>query len=212
MNDSELEQILRGASVPEKAGEYWDQFARQVMNEAARRRAAGQAPAPAAARAYQSGTAAWLALVAGRHAFAITACAICLLVGLVLGISLAGHSAGDPQLALARKCFSEVAALFPNQVQALVLDSNGGHLVLAEHPDVPSVSPLYIKIIGPKGEHRFVTFSGQRIQVNNDSFEVLLDGQGEVLLVGKQSVWSSSDPGIKAGLYRIEARPLPTNS
>jgi hypothetical protein len=102
--------------------------------------------------------------------------------------------------------------LFPNQLQALVLDAAGAHLVLAEQADVPASPPLYVKITGPKGAQRFVTFSGQRIRVNGDSFEVLVGRQGEVLLVGKQSVWSSSEPGVKAGPYRIEARPLPANS
>ena len=236
MNNNELEQILRGAPVPEPSPEYWEQFPGQVMREIDRRQAAAQLSSSALSPASQSATArmdaraprsnpsagretwatpgrrAWSALVLSRPAFAIGVAAACLLLGFFLGIRTAWHTAGDPQLAMARKCFSEVAELFPNQVQALVLDSAGAHLVLAERPDVPSSPPLYVKITGPKGSQRFVTFSGQRIRVNGDTFEVLVDRQGDVLVVGKQSVWSSSDPGVKAGPYRIEARPLPTNS
>ncbi|HYL94503.1 MAG TPA: hypothetical protein VET69_01770 [Terriglobales bacterium] len=143
---------------------------------------------------------------------AVGAAAACLLLGFLVGTRTARHTSADPQFAEARKCFNEIAPLFPNQVQTIVFDAAGAHLVLAEQADVPASPPLYVKITGPKGEQRFVTFSGQRIRVNGDSFEVLVDRQGEVLLVGKQSVWSSSDPRAKAGPYRIEARPLPTNS
>ena len=217
MNNQELEQILRAAPMPERSGEYWEQFPERVMEEIGRRQFKEKAAAPAATRTSGSPTAVsgqrgWLAIMLCRRAFAAGGCAVCLLVGLFLCIRTSWHASADPQLALARKCFSEVSELFPSQVQALVLDESGAHLLLAEHPNVPLSPPLYVRITGPIGEHRFVTFSGQRIRVNEDSFEVLIDGQGEVLLVGKQSVWSSSDPGNKAGRYRIEARPLLTNS
>jgi hypothetical protein len=125
-----------------------------------------------------------------------------------------GHkSAGsDLQLAEARKCYGEVETLFPNQLQALVLDATGGRLVLAPEPNVPKSVPLYVKICGARGCQRVVTFSGQRIAVNGTFFEVLVDRQGKVLLVGEQSVWSSSEPGEKLDGYRIEARPLLTKS
>ncbi len=219
MNNVELERILRNAPMPDRAGDYWEQFPGQLMREIERRRDAAQVATSTALPSAQAATAratpgrrAWLTLVLSRPVLAVGAAAACLLVGFFLGIRTTWHAGRDPQLAIARKCFNEVTELFPNQVQALVLDTTGAHLVLAERPDVPSSPPLYVKITGPRGEQCFVTFSGQRIRVNGDTFEVLVDRQGEVLLVGKQSVWSSSDPGAKAGPYRIEARPLPTNS
>jgi hypothetical protein len=85
-------------------------------------------------------------------------------------------------------------------------------MVLADRPNVPASPPVYVKICGPKGCQRFVTFSGQQIRVNGDVFEVLVDRQGDVLLVGAQWVWSSSEPAVKSSRYRIEARPLPATS
>jgi hypothetical protein len=54
----------------------------------------------------------------------------------------------------------------------------------------------------------FITFSGQQIRVNGEHWEVLTDGQGEVFVVGKRSVWSSDAPMREAGAYRIKAQPL----
>jgi hypothetical protein len=215
MNNPELERILKSAPVPERTGGYWEQFPKSVLGEIHRRETCPTPQRSAAPRLRELPNLlrTWASVLLSRPALLIGAAAACVLFGFFLGVRQGAHSAaGDPQFAEARKCFSEIATLFPNQVQALVLDAAGAHLVLAEQADVPSSPPLYVKITGPKGSQRFVTFSGQRIRVNGDSFEVLVDRQGEVLLVGRQSVWSSSEPGVKAGPYRIEARPLPTNS
>jgi hypothetical protein len=113
---------------------------------------------------------------------------------------------------VARKCFQEIQPLFPHQLQAIVFDRQGARLVLAETADVPVSPPLYLKICGPKGCQQFVTFSGQQIRVNGEVCDVLLDSQGNVLVVGGQLVWSSSKPAGKAGSYRIEAKLLITES
>ena len=129
--------------------------------------------------------------------------------GVVLG-SWKGHrSPGkDPQLAEARKYFHELEVLFPNQLQAIVFDQQGTHLVLAPEPNLPASPPLYLKICGPKGCQRFVTFSGQQIRVNGDVCDVLVDHQGKVLLVGQETLWSDAKASVKRGPYRIEARAL----
>ena len=114
----------------------------------------------------------------------------------------------DPQLAAARKYFHEIEALFPNQVQAIVFDQRGTQLVLAQEPNVPASPPLYLKVCGPKGCQRFVTFSGQQIRVNGDVCDVLADGRGEVLLVGRQLLWSGSKAVAASGGYQVEARAL----
>jgi hypothetical protein len=136
--------------------------------------------------------------------------AICLALGFALG-SRSGHrtSGTDPQFAEARKYFHELEGLFPNQLQAIVFDQQGTHLVLAQKANLPASPPLYLKICGPdKGCRRFVTFSGQQIEVNGELCDVLADGQGKVLLVGRQLLWSGSQAGHRMGPYRVEARPL----
>jgi hypothetical protein len=69
-----------------------------------------------------------------------------------------------------------------------------------------------LKICGPDGCQRFVTFSGQEIRVNGEACEVLVDHQGRVVLVGRDTVWSGSESTGKAGNFRIEARPLGTTT
>lgn len=207
MTNRELDELLKRAPVPERDAEYWQEFPRRVVRglDRARRRSDVSVQEPAGSR--------WAAGLWPKLAFATGLAAVCLVTGLLIGLHEGHQSAGtELQLAEARKCYGEVEALFPNQVQALVLDATGGHLVLAPEPNVPKSAPLYVKICGARGCQRVVTFSGQRIAVNGTFFEVLVDRQGEVLLVGEQSVWSSSEPGQKIEGYRIEARPLLTRS
>jgi hypothetical protein len=135
--------------------------------------------------------------------------AVCVLLGFALGFWQGYHSAlPEPQLAQARKCFQEIEGLFPNQVRAIVFDQQHSRLVLSEQADVPTSPPLYVKICGPHGCVSYVTFSGQQIRVNGDVFEVLVDRQGGVLLVGRDMVWSSDRAQARSGPYRIEAKPL----
>lgn len=211
MNDAELKDCLKSSPVPDRSPEYWEEFPKRVMFEIQRRESAvPQHNVPASGGA--TVRLRWSMLLS-KTALPAGAVVACLLLAFLLGVRQGRHSVVDQhQLAEAQKCYREIEALFPNQVQALVFDAKGMHLVLAERPDVPVSTPLYVAITGPKEVHRFVTFSGQHIRVNGDNFEVLVDRQGDVLLVGQQSVWSSSDPGMKAGPYRIEARPLPATS
>lgn len=206
MKNSELEQVLKAAAVPERTQEFWERFPGRVLDEI-RRRAPLPFSKPSSYRSQQP------IPFAFRLAFAAGLAAACITLAFWLGFWRGQHSATvDPQLAAVQKYFHEIEGLFPNQVQALVFDQAGAHLVLADRPDVPVSAPLYLKICDANACRRFVTFSGQKIRVNGDVFDVLLDRQGDVLLVGEQWVWSSSQPAAGAGRYRIEARPLPTSS
>jgi hypothetical protein len=135
--------------------------------------------------------------------------AACVVVAFVFGFWRGRESAApEDRLAHARKYLHEVEALFPNQVQAIVFDKEGTHLVLADRPDVPASPALYLKICAPSECRQFITFSGQQIKVNGEACDVLLSHGGEVLLVGRRMVWSSSDPLGKHSGYRIEAKTL----
>lgn len=214
MSNSELNRILQSAPAPERPANYWEQFPQRVIAEAQRRQRSGAlASSMAAVRVETPLKELIVSLLAGRRWFVSAAAAACVVLAFWLGFRQGQRSpALDPQWVEARKCFREIESLFPKQVEGLAFDASGAHLTLADEPDVPPSPPLYIKVMGPKGEHRFITFSGQHIRINGDTFEVLSDRQGDVLLVGQQSVWSSSDPGQNAGPYRIEARPLLNNS
>jgi hypothetical protein len=208
MNDAELNEVLRRATVPEREAEYWERFPGRVIAELERRRQA--VPTPAKTRA--SSAWAWtgvLGMLLSRPALAAAVAVICL--GLVFFLGFwRGQPAlsNDSQLAAARKYYHEIEALFPNQVQAIVFDQRGTHLVLAQEPNVPASPPLYLKVCGPKGCQRFVTFSGQQIRVNGDVCDVLADGRGEVLLVGRQLLWSDAKAVAASDGYQVEARAL----
>ena len=206
MNDAELNEALNRATVPERSADYWEQFPHRVTAELGRRkRAAGVTPAG------QVGL--WVSgfwFLRTRPSFALGVGAFCVLIGLALG-SWRWHPtpAHEPSLAEVRKYFHELEALFPNQLQAIVFDQQGPHLVLAKEPNLPASPPVYLKICGPSGGcQRVLTFSGQQIRVNGDICDVLADGQGRVLLVGQKLVWSSNQGSAGSGPYRIEAKTL----
>ncbi len=231
MKDSELNKILKSAEVPGRPGEFWEEFPRRVTQEIRQREALAGQDAPAGAgRAFLSSAtdhpvevetplsvSAWQQLVSAFRLKPVLALG---LVGICLAsFFLAGHSprlnsaVADRQFAGAEKYFREIEALFPNQLQAIVLDDQQGpQLLLADAPTVPSSAPLYVKICGPAGCKRFITFSGQQIRINGETCDVLVDSGGHVLLVGKNLVWSGADPGLKSGPYQIEARALTRTS
>jgi len=213
MNNKELDQILKSARVPERPAEYWERFPRQVTTRARDlERAEGRAGERAQEPDLRSAFGAGFCGLRWKPALAVGLAFTCIVFGFILGLWRGRSSGTDPQLAELGKYFREIAALFPNQLEAIVFDEAGAHMVLADRPNVPVSPPMYVKICGPKGCQRFVTFSGQQIRVNGDVFEVLVDRQGDVLLVGAQWVWSSSEPAGKTSPYRIEARPLPAAS
>ena len=204
MNNSELNKILKQAQVPEQPAEYWEEFPKRAL--AAIESQERQPGTPILRPVSKWPSLRWPVLAVGGAA-------VCILLGFAVGFWKGSRSFGEQaQMADLQKYFREIEGLFPNQVEAIVLDAKGAHLVLAEQANVPVSPPVYVKICGPKGCQRFITFSGQRIRVNGDLFDVLIDRQGDVLLVGAQSVWSSSQPAVRAGQYRIEARPLRANS
>jgi hypothetical protein len=208
MNNKELDRILKSARVPERPAEYWEGFPREVTKKA---RDLGRAEQRGQEPEIKNAFGTWFTGLRWKPALVVGLAFTCIVLGFVLGLWRGQSSGADPQLAEVGKYFREIAALFPNQLEAIVFDEAGAHMVLADRPNVPVSPPVYVKICGPKGCQRFVTFSGQQIRVNGDVFEVLVDRQGDVLLVGGQWVWSSSEPAGKSRPYRIEARALPAN-
>ena len=206
MKNSELEQILKSAPVPDRPGAYWDQFPQRVMAKTnwLRTRVDAGASQPQTKPF-------WL-----RHRFRFATVGLGLAISGLLLVFVLGSRQGrqlsitEPQLAAARKYFQEIETLFPGQVQAIVFDQQGPHLVLAEHSNVHASSPLYLKVCGPKGCQSYVTFSGQQIRINGETCEVLLDHQDNVLLIGQDWVLSTAQAPAKRARYQVSARPLMT--
>jgi hypothetical protein len=216
MKEKELNEILKRASVPEREAGYWEQFPGRVTAGIERRRREGEARrgagSPAHALAGWAAGGAWTAMfrfLGSKPGLAVGVAAACVAGGFFLGFRSGRGSPGhDLQLAQVQKYYREIEALFPNQLEAIVFDQKGTHLVLAKEANVPASTPLYVKVCGPEGCERFVTFSGQQIRFNGEVCDVLTDREGHVLLVGRQLVWSSGQALAKAGRYRIEAQPL----
>ena len=206
MRDSELNQILKSTPVPERPQKYWEEFPSRVVEEIRARdrtEMCKAGPDRLPARRW------WTPAFGFKLAFAAGAACLLVLAGYIVGVQNGSSSSKpDPQLAEVQKCFREIEGLFPNQLRAIVFDDRGPELVLADGPTVPTSTPLYLKITGPKGSRRYITFSGQQIQINGDTCDVLVDRSGNVLVVGRELAWSSSEPASKAGRYQIEARPL----
>lgn len=202
MNNAELEKLLKIARVPERTRDFWEQFPNRVstaLHWRARRVEAGAA----AERSRKRAIVAW----------GMGLATACVLLGFVVGF-WRGRETGvtAAQLAVAQKYFREIEALFPNQVQAIVLDDSGPRVVVADQPDVPNAAPIYVRVVGPHGSQRFITFSGQQIRLNGEACDVLLDAAGHVLLIGTKTVWSSADANARVGGYRFAARPLGISS
>ena len=199
MNNTELEKLLRSASVHEPKPDFWEQLPKRVTAKIhwSQQRVAPKEPQY------------------GRIRMAWAACA--LLMGVVVVLSLLFRRTDASRetfgsFAQVEKCYREIEAMFPNQVQAIIFDEAGSRIVLAEKADVPDSTPLYLKICGPRGCQQFVTFSGQQIRVNGEDWEVLTDAGGNVLLVGNQFVWSSASHVSELGEFHVETRPLEASS
>ncbi len=193
MNDADkrLNELLKSARVPERSGGYWEAFPKRVT-----------AQLPDQSRLQTAPT-----TVLSHHSWAwgFAFAAACLVLALGVGLWLKPHRPAGPNYA---KLYREIESVFPNQVRAIAVDQQGVRLDLADKPDVPASAPLLVNVCHAQQCRAFITFSGQQIRVNNESWDVLANGKGGVVVVGKRSVWNSEEPTRRAGVYRINAQPL----
>lgn len=194
MNADELDALLKSAQVPEREAAYWSDFPKTVT----RRLAQGRRPGLSRSSPRRGPLLAW--------GFGLATA--CILAGFFFGFWRGRTSTDAPEAAALERLFREVDILFPNQVQAIIIDEGGPRLVLSEQPNVPVSDPLLVKICKARSCENIITFSGQQIRVNGEVFDVLADGEGHVILAGRRSVWSSAQPALGAAPWHIEARPL----
>ncbi len=193
MNHQELNELLRSAQVPERTPAYWEQFPQAVVDGLRRpNRPTIEPTAPGI-----------------RWVWGVGLAAACLALGFFIGFQR-GHAVGfsAAELAQNRKIYHELAALFPGRLQAVVLDGHGSQLVLAAEAQPPASGPLLVQICHDGTCRRFITFSGQRVALNGETFEVLSDARGNVMVVGERLVWTSGEPRKAAAGYRIRATAL----
>ncbi len=193
MNDFDLEKTLKTAQVPAWDEDYWESFPRGVL---ARLRSA-----PARHPVERS----WFPRLAWGGGLALA----CLVIGFALGQWHGRMAKSDPYALLqSEKMLREVMTLFPDRVRAIVQDEHGMQLVLAEQPDVPASTPLWVKICDGKQCVALVTFSGQEIQVAGQKLTVLVNARGGIIFTGNRFAWSSDQPANAPGGLKIEARSL----
>lgn len=193
LREEELNELLRTARVPERTPEYWDEFPQTVVRQLAR--SVRCVPEPAAHGHF------W--------AWGLGLATACLVLGFFAGFRR-GHAAGfsTAELAESRKIYHELAELFPDRLQTVLLDGRGSQLVLAVDAQPPASAPLLVQICHAGVCRSFITFSGQRVALDGETFEVLSDARGNVLVVGERLAWNSGEPRKAAAGYRIRATAL----
>ena len=187
--DQQFDDLLKSVRVPERSPGYWENFPKRVaaqLSERARTKTAISASSP---RLWGWGL--------------VGTCTV-----LIVGFGLWMKSSIATAQPNYTKLYHEIESMFPNQVRAIVVEQSGVKLDLSERPDVPSSPPVRVDVCRRQQCLTYITFSGQSIHLNGESCDVLADGQGHILLVGRDIVWTSGDPSRRPEAYHIEAGPL----
>lgn len=197
MTDLELKQLLQQSQVPSPDQAGWARFTGQVMENV---RATSSASARPVGRERVN--------IAWPWVWGTAIAAICLLIGFGTGFWKGKTSLTETeQIAAMQKYFREIQTLFPHQVRAVAYDDKGASILLSDAANVPVASPVYLEIKGARGTRRYVTFSGEKIQINGEECEVLESAAGHIMLVGKHFLWTENQP--TNARYQIHARTLP---
>lgn len=194
MNRTKLESILKQARLPEISGESLEMFPRRV---AARLK---QNAPPVRPRRHFAPRLGW--------AFGMAAC---VLIAFAIGHWSGRKQAGTvlmPDSLASLKLIRETLAMFPNRVRAIVEDGHGINLILSDKADVPTSTPIYVRIRNGKQCSSLVTFSGQEVQIAGQKVTVLSDARGGVILAGQDFVWSSTERVYAGNDLKIEAENL----
>jgi hypothetical protein len=196
MTDAELEQKLRAVRPPALGPDYLEDFPRAVFARLRSLPAATRPPARC-----------W----APRWGWAAGLAFVFLIVGFAIGRwgGRTGKAAAAPADILAdAKVIRETLALFPHRVRAIVQDQQGLKLVLADQPDVPVSTPIYVRVCAGGNCASAVAFSGQEIQIAGQKLTVLSEADGGIILEGEEFVWSSGKRSYGKSNLKIEARNL----
>jgi len=201
MKNTDLDAVLRKASVPQPPEEFWIELPQQVARQTNRSRSGrteGVHPA--------------------HHRLTRLSWGLATAVCIVIAFSI-GHWKGQKELeanskdVLANPQFvRETLAAFPGQVRAIVEDEHGLNVVLSDTDDVPVSTPLYVRISRGKEVVAVVTFSGQEIQIAGQKMTVLSDAQGGIILMGTDFAWSSGGPAMAKNDWKITAKNLELNT
>ncbi len=107
---------------------------------------------------------------------------------------------------------AQMQALFSGQLNAVIERNGNVQLDLAGRPStLGTEQPLLVQLERGDQRLRVLSYSGRRITLELTSgsvtFDALVTGEGEVVLLGRDFAWSSARPAVLAG-YRINAQSL----
>jgi hypothetical protein len=195
MNKDDLDRILKGAKVPDRTDDYWNEFPARVIRGL-------QSGSPSVSRARPSP---W------RLGGALAAAAA---LGLVIGFALwhRRQPQGDDYASLRDgRVLREMQTQYPGRLQAVIQDQNGLHTQLSEVADVPMSDPVLLEIRDGRDHRVVVTFSGQLVRCGGKNVMVLSDAAGQVMLVGEGFFWSRQASAGLSQALKIQAERLPAD-
>ncbi len=195
MTDPELNDLLRRAKTPSRTEEYWEDFPGAVSRGIARGEAS-RAPRRDSPR---------FRFAIG---WAVSLVTLCALAGLWFGKWHKTPVVRGDEVAQARKLVAELATLFPNQVQSIIIENGKTELRLSESADVPKSTAVLLRICGKAGCEKVITFSGQQVRVNGQPCDVLVDSRGNVIVAGSRFVWSTTGGAGNSAGTQIHAKSL----
>ena len=188
MNDESLKRRLRGLAVPPV-----DEGAREKALQRSQIALANSHSLPVARPfpGWRWGLAPGLALLLGLLWFARP------------------HAGPEPQPSA--KVLAEMEALFPGQVDAVILQGNSVKLDLSDTPEGSSQQPLVVTLRRGGQTVQVLAYSGRKVCVElggrRECFEPLVTAEGKVILSGDDFVWEDNNPRPVAG-YSVQARSL----
>jgi len=196
MNDPELDKLLRSAKVPQQTEEQKAEFPADVVRQLSRPQ--GRVAAPEVKRPRFSLWATGFALA-------------CLVIGFMVGrfpdkpIASPQAAAKAPDYA---KLFKEVAVLFPDRLRGVVVRGGEMELVLADQPERTATNPLLVEICHNGLCRTVITFSGQKLDIDGRSIEVLTGANDRVIVLADNQLWTSQNPSQVVDGLRINAHLL----
>jgi len=200
MKDSELNKLLRSVRPPERSPEERMEFADGVVRQLSR-------PVRQSSGAGGIGNMRVPLLGIG---FAL----VCLVLGFLVG-RFPEKQVEAPLVAVTApdygKLFKEVALLFPDRLRGVVVRGSEVELLLAEHPARPATNPLLVEICQNGRCRTVLTFSGQKLEVDGHTIEVLTGADDRLIVLADSQVWTSQNPAEIVDGFRINAHFLSAN-
>jgi hypothetical protein len=193
VTNDELNQLLRRAVPPARDANYWKEFP-----EAVAQRVRTESPDTIPATCRQPSVSVWIKGLALAGAVALAA--------LILWPGFLGNDRPEPPVQALQTYYRNMSELFPHQFEAMIVSGEGVQLQLSDRADIPSSPPLYVRICGPSARcTTVVTFSGQSIRVGGKEFEILATGEGKILVLAQEGVWTPGDGPVSGQRWHFES-------